>query len=109
MHELGLALEVVEIATRKAEGARITKIVLEVGALAAVMPDALRSAFELAAAGSTAEGATLEIRELPGKGRCRTCGSELTMNGPLGACGCGGIEIDCLEGMDLRVKEMEVI
>jgi hydrogenase nickel incorporation protein HypA/HybF len=109
VHELGLALRVVEIASSRAEGARITRIVLEVGALAAVMPDALRSAFELASQGSSAQGATLQIEELPGRGRCRACGLDVAMAHPLAVCACGGVDIEWISGTELRVREMEVV
>ena len=40
MHELALAVDVVAIASRRAAGARVHRVVLEVGKLAAVLPDA---------------------------------------------------------------------
>jgi hydrogenase nickel incorporation protein HypA/HybF len=66
VHELGLALEVVDIVTRRAAGARVRRVVVEVGALAAVMPDALSFSFQLACEGTSAEGAELRIVLLPG-------------------------------------------
>jgi len=66
MHELGLAMEVVEIVTRRAAGASVRRVVVEVGALAAVLPDALSFSFQLASEGTSAAGAQLEIIELDG-------------------------------------------
>lgn len=108
MHELGLAMEVVDIVSRRAEGAKVLRVVIEVGALAAVLPDALRGAFELAATGSPVEGATLEIRELPARARCRSCRHELSTRDVLAVCPCGGVDLEWLDGADLRVREMEV-
>jgi hydrogenase nickel incorporation protein HypA/HybF len=66
VHELGIALEVIDLACARAEGARVRRVRLEVGALTAVLPDALRFAWELATEETAAEGATLEIVEVPG-------------------------------------------
>jgi hydrogenase nickel incorporation protein HypA/HybF len=66
MHELGLAMEVVDIVTRRAAGKVVRRVVVEVGALAAVLPAALAFSFQLASEGTSAEGAALEIVELAG-------------------------------------------
>jgi len=108
MHELGIAVRVVDIAARRAEGARIERIVLEVGALTAVLPDALSFCFRLAPEGTAAQGAELEIVPVPATGRCRGCGGEVEADGPLGACGCGATGVDWHGGDELRIREMEV-
>jgi hydrogenase nickel incorporation protein HypA/HybF len=108
MHELGLAMEVVELVSERCAGARVTKVVLEVGMLAAVLPDALEMCFGLAAEGTPVEGAHLEIVQTPGKARCAACAGVVVLMQPLGQCACGGIDLEWTEGFDLRVREMEV-
>ena len=49
MHELGIAQEIVEQVSARAQGARVLRVVLEIGKLAAILPDALRFCFDLAA------------------------------------------------------------
>lgn len=66
MHELALATEVVSICAERAEGARVLRVCLEVGRLAAVLPDALRFCFDACAHGTAVEGATLDIIETQG-------------------------------------------
>ena len=66
MHELGIALQIAELAVERAGDATPRKIVVEIGALAAVMPDALAFAWEALTAHSTLEGCTLAIVELAG-------------------------------------------
>ena len=66
MHELGIAMEVVDIVTRRAAGARVRRVVLEVGKLTAVLPEALSFSFQLACEGTSAEGAELSIIDLAG-------------------------------------------
>lgn len=67
MHELALATEVVSICAARADGARVVRVRLEVGKLAAVLPDALRFCFDACANGTAVEGATLDIIETQGE------------------------------------------
>ena len=67
MHELALATEVVSICTARADGARVVRVRLEVGRLAAVLPDALRFCFDACAHGTPVEGAALDIIETQGE------------------------------------------
>ena len=108
MHELGLAQQVVEIAAESSKGARVLCVVLEVGKLAAVLPEALQFCFEAASAGTPVEGARLEIVEVPGVARCRACGGRLQLERPFGRCACGGSDLEWLSGEELRIKELEV-
>jgi hydrogenase nickel incorporation protein HypA/HybF len=59
-------MEVVDIVTRRAAGKVVRRVVVEIGALAAVFPDALTFSFQLASEGTSAAGAKLEIIELSG-------------------------------------------
>jgi len=108
VHELGIAEEIVTIVAERTRGARVTRIVLEVGTLCAVLPDAMRFCFDLATEGTVAEGARLEIVEVPGVGRCRGCGASVALERPFGRCVCGGSDLDWQSGDELRIKEIEV-
>lgn len=109
MHELTIAHDVVELVCGRAQGAKITRIVLEIGKLSAVLPDAVRFCFDLCAEGTAAAGAELVIIEPPGLARCRDCGSDVTLDRPFGRCACGSTSLEWLAGEELRVKEMEVV
>jgi hydrogenase nickel incorporation protein HypA/HybF len=108
VHELGLALEVVEIVAERSRGARVKRVVLDVGVLTAVQPDALRFCFDLATEGTSVAGASLEIRENAAKARCRACGHVLELRRPFGTCACGVSDLDWLSGDELQIFEMEV-
>jgi hydrogenase nickel incorporation protein HypA/HybF len=108
VHELSLTREIISIVTEHSKGAKVTRVVLEIGKLTAVLPDAVRFCFDLCSAGTSAEGAQLEILETPGRGRCRQCGAELALGQPFAICSCGSADLDWLSGDELRVKEMEV-
>lgn len=108
MHELGVTQEIVAIVSERANGARVRRVVVEIGKLAAILPDAVRFCFDLCSADTPAEGATLEIIETPGRARCRSCGAEVLLDRPFGRCECGNSELDWLGGEEIRVIEMEV-
>ena len=76
MHELSIAESVVQVASRHAEGRRVTKVYLKVGHLRQVVPSALAFSFELVAHGTPAEGAELEMQQVPATGVCKDCGEE---------------------------------
>ncbi len=109
MHELAIAEEVVALVAARTNGARVTRVVLEIGRLCAVLPDAMRFCFDLATEGTAAEGARLEILESPGRGRCRACGADVVLERPFARCRCGGSDLEWLAGEELRIKEVTLI
>jgi hydrogenase nickel incorporation protein HypA/HybF len=108
MHELGIAQEIIALVCEHAHGARVTRVVLEVGKLAAVLPDAVRFCFDLCGEGTVVEGASLDIIEIPGQARCRACGGDVALDRPFGRCGCGSTDLEWLSGEQLIIKEFEV-
>ena len=108
MHELGITQEVVALVGEHARGRRVRRVVLEIGKLSAVLPDAVRFCFDLCAEGTPAEGAVLEIVETPGLARCRACDRRVDLDRPFGRCPCGGTDLEWLSGGDLRVRELEL-
>jgi hydrogenase nickel incorporation protein HypA/HybF len=107
MHELSLATAVVRMCTEQAGGARILRVRVEVGRLAAVVPHALSFCFDVCAKGTAAEGAELEILQTPGRAVCDDCGTSVELDSPVGRCDCGGI-LRIISGDELRVKDMEI-
>ncbi|MBX5483014.1 MAG: hydrogenase maturation nickel metallochaperone HypA [Myxococcaceae bacterium] len=108
MHELAITDGIVAgICERVGEG-RVRRITLEIGALTAVLPDAVRFCFDVCAAGTRCEGAELEIVPVPGRARCRSCHAELQMQGPWALCACGAGDVDILSGQQLLVRTVEV-
>ena len=109
MHEMSLTQDLVSLIAENCGGRRVTRVVLEVGRLSAVVPDAFRFCFELCAEGTLAEGASLEILELCGRARCRQCELEIELNSPFDRCPCGSGALQFLSGEELRLKEVEVM
>ena len=111
MHELALAVNILEIATEEAQAAAagpIRRIVVEVGQLAGVENEALAFCFELARNDTPAAEAVLEIVTVDARGRCSACDRVQAVG--LSVTGCdecgGGLEI--VEGRELRVRSIDV-
>ena len=109
MHEMAITQEIVEILRARAGERRVRRVVIEIGKLSAVEPEAVRFCFDLCAEGTPAEGAALEILEPPGRARCRACGGEVELERPFGRCACGSTDLDWVSGEELKVREMEVV
>jgi hydrogenase nickel incorporation protein HypA/HybF len=108
MHELAITQSVVDTACEHAAGARVHSVTIEVGALCAVVPEAMQFCFELVAEGTVAEGAHLEIRIVPGAARCRSCGAEFGLADLILLCPCGSADVEVRSGRELRIRTMEV-
>ncbi len=78
MHELSVALSIIEGATeeaRKHENAKVEAVHLKLGRLSGVVKDALLFSWEIACQGTTLENVRLEIEEIPIVAFCVNCQS----------------------------------
>ena len=113
MHELSVAISLVEQleqVARRERASRITSVHLALGALSGVEREPLEFCFPMAAAGTLAEGARLEIEEVPVTVRCGPCGTETAVAEPRLACPrCGAPGVEIVGGRELTVRSMEVL
>ncbi|MFF7637776.1 hydrogenase maturation nickel metallochaperone HypA [Kitasatospora sp. NPDC008050] len=108
MHEMSIALAVIEQVERAAaeHGARaVEEVLLQVGQLAGVVPQALDFCYELACADTVLAGSTLTVEPVAARARCADCGREWAVGMPpdLGCPGCGGAHTELLAGRELRI------
>lgn len=112
MHEMSLAesvREIIEDASRKQHFQHVKTVRLEVGKLSCVEQEAMRFCFESVMKDTIADGATLEIVETEGRGRCPACGHETPIATLYEACPqCGSYGLVVIAGDTMRVKELEV-
>ena len=112
MHEMSLTESIVDIAVEAAqkEGARrVTRLVVDVGQLSHVEPEALEFCFAAVSRGTLAEGAKLEIARVPGAGFCPDCGKSVALAERFDPCPeCGGFHVQMTAGDELKVREMEI-
>ncbi len=112
MHELSVCLALlqqVEPIARSRHAAGVTRIVLAVGPLAGVEPDLLRNAWPLAAAGTIAAGAALEIRATDLVVRCTQCGRESRAAANRLLCAhCGDYRTRIVSGDEMILARLEL-
>lgn len=115
MHELSIALNMVDIASETARqngGGRVRKLYLKLGALSGVARDALEFSWELACADVAAlEGARLVIEEVPVVVRCAECrrdGALETIN-KMVCPNCRAFASTIVAGRELEITALEII
>ncbi|AEF40418.1 hydrogenase maturation nickel metallochaperone HypA/HybF [Hoyosella subflava] len=108
MHELALTESIVDAVCEHAAGRRVRSVQVQVGALCAVVPDAMQFCFELATSGTVAEGASLDLDVIDAHARCQTCGQEFLLPDLILLCSCGSADVVVLSGRELCIKSMKV-
>ncbi len=113
MHEMSLCegiRRVVDQAAAAPEIERVTKVRLEIGRFAGVEKEALTFAWEVVMRGSKAEGAALEVIDLPGRATCFDCVKSVDIRNRLDPCpDCGGGRLLPEGGNEMRIKDMEIV
>jgi hydrogenase nickel incorporation protein HypA/HybF len=107
MHELSVAMEIINIVEKEASTRnleRIEEIGLKIGALTGVDPEALRFAFEASTADTPLAGVRINIEDIPVRGVCRSCGKTIEVKEFVFICphcGSGDLEINRGEELDI--------
>ena len=113
MHEMALCegiRRVVDQAAAAPDVTRVTRVRLEIGRFAGVEKAALSFAWEVVMRGSKAEGAALEMIDLPGRALCFDCMETVALCDRLDPCPrCGGGKLLPQGGDEMRIKDMEVL
>lgn len=112
MHELSICLSLldqVKAIAAEHEARGVTLIRLRIGPLSGVEPQLLANAYPLAAAGTIAEHARLEIDSGAIRVRCRACGaeSEATPNRLLCA-DCDSYQTELISGDEMLLASLEL-
>jgi hydrogenase nickel incorporation protein HypA/HybF len=113
MHEMGIALQIIEIATAsiptEMRTARVERVNLKIGRLAAVVPDSLRFCFEIVSKDTPLAGAALAIEETAVVARCKDCAASWTITEPAFTCpGCQSGALEILSGRELDIVSIEI-
>lgn len=112
MHELSIALRVIDIVTAEAGKAgevRVKQVDIDIGQWSGVMKEALEFSFSAAVRGTVMEKAGLVIHDVPGMLRCESCGEEFPAGDLTGACpACGKNHTTIIRGRELQVRSITV-
>lgn len=113
MHEMSLAEGIrtlIQDQARLHAFTRVTVLRLEIGRFAGVEKPALEFALDVVLRGSPAEGARIEMLDLPGKALCYDCATLVELAHRLDPCPlCGGGKLIAQGGDEMRIKDMEVL
>ena len=113
MHELSIALRIVELAEAEAArrgGANVLAVHLRLGPLAGVVKEALESSYELAREQSGVPASRLVIEEVPVVVYCARCRAQRTLTSvQLFACPeCNTPTAEVVHGRELEVVALEL-
>jgi hydrogenase nickel incorporation protein HypA/HybF len=112
VHELSIAISLVEIAEEEARrrGVRVTGVHLRLGALSGVVKEALVSSYEMASYETPLQGSRLIVEEVPVVVYCAECGEERRLDSvQLFRCGiCGSPTGDVRQGKEMEVVALEI-
>lgn len=113
MHELSIALGIVNIAekeTKKANAKKVEKIELEIGTLAGIAFDSLEFVWPVAVKDTILEHAKREITIIQAKAKCNDCETIFNVNNFYDSCPvCSSNFKSIIQGKELRVKSLEVV
>jgi hydrogenase nickel incorporation protein HypA/HybF len=113
MHEMGIAMQIVEIAVAsipdEMKPARVERVNVKVGKLSAIVTDSLRFCFAVVTRETPLEGAELAVQEIPVTARCNDCRNEWTIENPVFSCSrCSSGAVELLTGRELDIESIEI-
>jgi len=87
----------------------VTRVLVRIGHLRQVVPDALTFSWEMLSTGTDLEGSVLEVDSVPAVVSCSACGEETTLDLPILACGrCYSREVTLISGEEFAVVSLEL-
>lgn len=112
MHEMAIAQGILDIVLKTAEendATKVSSIKLLIGELTQVEPESLKFGFAALSMGSIAQGATVEITNVPLVGKCNSCGEQNSIKNYCFLCSnCNSTNITVISGRELAVDYLEV-
>ena len=112
MHELSIALGIVELAeneAKKAGGNEIEIIELEIGKLSGIEMEALDFAWPVATKGTMLENAKMKIQNPAGKAKCMECEFIFDIENLFDSCPkCNSYFKNIFKGKELRIKSIVI-
>ena len=112
MHEMSLCesvLQVLENEAKRQHFHKVKTVWLEIGSMSGVEIEAMRFCFDVVVRHTLADGAKLEIIEVPAEAWCLNCAQTVTVQQRYDACPyCGSYQLQVTRGEEMRIKELEV-
>jgi hydrogenase nickel incorporation protein HypA/HybF len=109
MHELALMDGLIDAVVAHTGDRPIARVVLAIGELAGVVPDALHFCFGVCSHATPLEHASLDIETVAGSAQCNACGLEAAMPALGTPCPCGSFDRAITRGQELQIAYVEVL
>jgi hydrogenase nickel incorporation protein HypA/HybF len=113
MHELSIAMSILESLEEEVSQrgcGPVEAVHIRIGGLSGVVPEALRSAYELAAEQTVFARSRLVIEEIPVVIYCRECGQNRAVEPPAWFCcpECNTPSAEIISGRELEISALEL-
>lgn len=112
MHEMAIALNIIEIAESeaiKANAERINQLELEIGTLSGIEIEALQFALETAKEKTMLNDTSIHFNIIQAEGICEDCGAKINVNNIWINCpNCKSYNLNIINGKELKVKSLNV-
>ena len=112
MHELSIADAIVKTVLKEVEEKKlpaVQRVVVQVGVLSGVVPEALQFGFEDITKDTPLENTELEIEIIPVRGECSQCGQSFEVENYVFSCpACQSGKITVTHGEELQIAYLEV-
>lgn len=112
MHELSIAIQIVEIVeeeAKKHDAEHVSAVHLDIGTLSGVEPDALKFAMEEAVRHSIAAKAELFYHFIEAVAVCEDCCNEFKTEDYFKVCPyCNSVNTSLLKGKELKIRSIDI-
>jgi len=110
MHEMSIALSIIDLATeqaKKANASKINEIELDIGTLSGVEIEALNFAMELAVKDTMLESSQVRINHIKALSECQECSHQFDASSVINPCPkCNELNTRIVVGQELQVKSL---
>ncbi len=112
MHELSIAMNIVEIVeeeAHKAQATEVCEVVLQIGSLSGILPDALEFALPEAVRGGMLEKTLFTLEIVIAVAVCEECCNEFELQDHVKICPfCNSLNTYFLTGKELKIKSIVI-
>lgn len=112
MHEMTIAMNIVDIICQKANEEKAVKVIsveLVIGDLSGIMIDSLEFCFEAACKNTIADGAELNIRNIKAEAFCKSCKKDFRIESDFTPCPtCNDFNFELKTGKEFSIKSFNI-
>ncbi len=112
MHEMTIAMNIVDIVCQKAneeKAVKINSVDLVIGELSGIMIDSLEFCFEAACKNTIADGAELNIHKISAEAFCKSCKNIFRLESSFSPCpNCNDFDFELKKGKEFSIKSFNI-